>query len=327
MPCYSPLKGFKDLYTGGLTFNRSSGYEKMDVACGQCLGCRLDYSRMWAVRIVHEATCWELDQGSCFVTLTYRDPSECTITQLENGYHVPDDWSLNLKHFQDFMKRLRKAFYPQKIRFFHVGEYGRRCKHGIDLTVVRCPLCFVGRPHYHACLFNVSFPDLQSYASDDGVLRYTSPMLESIWKYGFVDVGDLNYASAAYGARYILKKITGSRAGDHYMSYDMNGEITFLRPEYTTMSRRPGIGYDWFQKYKSDVFPSDEVPVPGFGVIKKVPRYYEEIFKEERPLSLEEIKATRRRFKEEHEDDYTPQRLMDRYEVKKASLEFKKRVL
>jgi hypothetical protein len=147
--------------------------------------------------------------------------------------------------------------------------------------------------------------------------------LESIWKYGFVDVGDLNYASAAYGARYILKKINGKRANDHYMTYDADGVITWLQPEYTTMSRRPGIGYKWFQKYKDDVFPSDETPVPGFGVVKKVPRYYEEIFKEENPLSLEEIKAVRQKFKEEHEEEYTPDRLMAKYKVKKASLEIK----
>lgn len=221
------------------------------------------------------------------------------------------------------MKRLRKAFYPQQIRFFHVGEYGRKCKHGIDLERVKCPLCFVGRPHYHACLFNCTFPDLVSYASDDGVLRYTSPMLEDIWKYGFVDVGDLNYASAAYGARYILKKITGDRAHDHYMTYDEYGVITFLQPEYTTMSRKPGIGKKWFDRYKDDVFPSDETPVPGFGVVKKVPRYYEEIWREERPLSYEEIKAVRKKFKEEHEDEYTPDRLMAKYKVKVASLKNK----
>lgn len=226
------------------------------------------------------------------------------------------------------MKRLRHHFRPHKVRFFHVGEYGRRCKHGIDLEHASCPLCFVGRPHYHAALFNCSFPDLVSYTSDNGVLRYTSPMLESIWGYGFVDVGELNYASAAYGARYILKKINGVRAHDHYMAYTLDGDVTYLRPEYTTMSRRPGIGHGWFEEYSSDVFPSDEVPVPGMGIIKKVPRFYEEVFKESRPMDLEEIKAVRRRFREEHEDEYSPQRLYDKYVVKKASLEYKgKRVL
>ena len=86
-----------------------------------------------------------------------------------------------------------------------------------------------------------------------------------------------------------------------------------------------GIGYEWFEKYKDDVFPSDEVPVPGSGVFKLVPRYYEEIFKEEGALSLQEIKAVRQRFMKEHSDEYTPSRLMQKYKVKKAQVNLLKR--
>ena len=322
MPCYSPLKGWRDPDTGGIVFRRYANVdEEMEVACGQCLGCRLDYSRMWAMRIVHESTLHELDGGNCFVTLTYRDRLECDEDQLANGYHVPDDWSLNKKHFQDFMKRLRKRFEPQKIRFFHCGEYGNVCEHRIDLERVGCPLCSVGRPHYHAALFNCNFSDLESYGSQNGELRYTSRVLSDTWKYGFVDVGELNFASAAYIARYVLKKVTGPKADDHYMRIDLDGVASWIQPEYVTMSRKPGIGRDWYEKYRDDVFPSDEVPVPGFGVVKGVPRYYEEIFKEENPISLEEIKQVRRVFMEEHADEYTPSRLHSKYQVKKAQTE------
>ena len=327
MPCYSPLKGWKDNETGGIKFRADGAREKMEVACGQCLGCRLDRSRMWAMRIVHESCLHEISGGNCFVTLTYRDRMECDDDQLRDGYHIPDDWSLNKKHFQDFMKRLRKAFAPQKIRFYMCGEYGNICKHGIDLDLVKCPMCRIGRPHYHACLFNCEFPDLVSYGSHNGELRYTSPFLESMWKYGFVDVGQLNFESAAYVARYILKKVTGNMADDHYMLYDLDGCITFAEPEFTLMSRKPGIGRDWYEQYKGDMFPSDEVPVPGSGVFKKVPRYYEEIFANENPLSMEEIKAVRQKFMEEHGDDYTPARLMDRYKVKKAQVNMLKRTI
>ena len=151
MPCYSPLKGWKDRDTGGIVFRGDNGIEEMEVACGQCLGCRLDRSRMWAMRIVHESSLHELNGGNCFVTLTYDD---------EN---VPDDWSLDKSHFQLFMKRLRKwVFSPSGlgrrpeydddgnlvngVRFFHCGEYGNMCKHGINLELVGCPLCNVGRP-------------------------------------------------------------------------------------------------------------------------------------------------------------------------------------
>ena len=309
MPCYSPLKGWTDPDTGGIRFRCDGAKTKMEVACGQCLGCRLDKSRMWAMRIIHESSLYE---SNCFITLTYNDDK------------VPQDWSLHRKHFVDFMKRLRKKFAPQKIRYYMAGEYGNRCQHGIDLDLVKCPLCNVGRPHFHACIFNCDFPDLVPYGSRGGELRYTSPFLEVIWGYGFVDVSELNFESAAYVSRYILKKVTGAMANDHYMAYDLDGVITFLEPEYCTMSRgrRPdgGIGYRWFQKYGSDVFPSDEVPVPGVGVLKSVPRYYEELFKLSDPLSLEEIKKLRVEFMRAHGEDYTPERLMDKYKVKKAQV-------
>mgnify|MGYP000480071976 CR=1 FL=1 len=325
MPCYSTLKGWKDEETGGIKFRRDGAREEMEVACGQCLGCRLDHSRMWAMRIVHESSLYEASGGNAFVTLTYRDKVEATPEQVRGGFYIPDDWSLNKKHFQDFMKRLRKAFAPQKIRFYMCGEYGSRCKHRIDLDSVGCPLCRVGRPHYHACLFNCTFPDLVPYGSRDGELRFTSPFLERVWKYGFVDVGQLNYDSAAYVARYCLKKVTGVNADDHYMLFDLDGVVTFVTPEFTLMSRRPGIGRDWYDRYKSDLFPSDEVPVPGHGVVKGMPRYYEELFKISDPLKLEEIKKVRKKFFEEHSYDFTPERLMDKYQVAKARVSLLKR--
>ena len=344
MPCYSPLKGWKDDETGGIKFRRDGAKEEMEVACGQCLGCRLDRSRMWAMRIVHESLMHEITGGNCFVTLTYRDPIECTPEQLEDGYHVPVDWSLTPKHFRDFMKRLRHwVFSPNGlgrepefdddglltngVRFYHCGEYGRHCKHGFDLDYIRCPECKLGRPHYHACLFNMSFHDLESYGSHNGELRYTSPSLERIWKYGFVDVGELNFESAAYVARYILKKITGPMADDHYLSFLDDGTGVWLTPEYTTMSRRPGIGKDFYDKYRGDMFPHDHVPVPGSGVFKKVPRYYQELFAIEDPITMEEIKALRQKFRDEHADDYTPERLMDKYKVKRAQVQLLKRTV
>ena len=312
MPCYSPLKGWRDEDSGGIKFRRENSRETMEVACGQCLGCRLDRSRMWAMRIVHESSLYECN---CFVTLTYDDG------------HVPDDWSLHRRDFVLFMKRLRKAFEPERIRFFMAGEYGGFCKHGLNLDSVGCPLCNVGRPHFHACLFNCSFSDLAAYGSRDGDLRYTSDFLAGVWKYGFVDVGELNFCSAAYVARYILKKVNGANAADHYMSIDLDGVCTFLEPEYCTMSRRPGLGREWFDKFSSDVFPSDEVPVPGYGVVRGVPRFYEEIFKCSDPLSLEEIKRVRVEFMKAHGDEFTPARLMDKYKVKQAEIRLLQRSL
>ncbi len=336
MGCDSPLKGWKDRGTGGITFKREYGFgEKMEVGCGQCLGCRLDYRRMWAMRITHEATMHEFTGGNSFITLTYRDEGVCSIKQWKDGKYVPKDWSLHKGHFQRFMKRLRKAFPDQEIRYFYAGEYGRKCKHGIDVNDVGCPFCNTGRPHFHACLFNCSFTDLEPYQSDGGIIRYTSPLLEKIWSYGFVDVGELTFASASYVAGYVLKKIKGPVKDDHYMSIDMDGVITFISPEFVGMSRgnaaykgqRCGIGASWYEKFKSDVFPSNEVPVPGHGVMNGVPRYYDEILRVDDPIMYEEVKDTRIAFLRAHSAEYTDARRMDKHICKKARAKLSKRDL
>ena len=92
------------------------------------------------------------------------------------------------------------------------------------------------------------------------------------------------------------------------------------------MSRRPGIGRDWYEKFQTDVFPSDEVPVPGSGVYKKVPRYYETILKSEDELQYEEIKELRRAWREAHGDEYTPERNMAKYRCHKAKEKFRKEI-
>jgi len=338
MGCDSPLKGYKCRETGGLVFKKEQSFgEKMDVACGSCLGCRLDYSRMWAMRITHEASLYEFGRGNAFVTLTYRDKMEASLEQLENRKYIPDDWSLHPEHMTLFLKRLRKAYPETNIRFFYAGEYGRRCKHGIDVKRVGCPICKVGRPHFHVCLFNFACDDLEAYASDGGVIRKTSKKLEKIWGYGFVDVGELNFASASYTAGYVLKKVRGPVADDHYMNFDMEtGEVIYLTPEFVRMSRgnakykgqRCGIGAGWYEKYKDDVFPSGMVPVPGKGVVPGVPRYYDEILKEENPARYEEMREVRETYRREHADEYTAERLETKHKCKKARLNmFEKRYL
>ena len=115
MACYTPLKGYRstELTKNGkrkIVFNRNHGFADLPVTvpCGQCIGCRLERSRQWAIRCTHEASLWE---KNCFITLTYND---------EN---LPKDGSLDVTHFQKFMKRLRKK-HGAGIRFYHCGEYG-----------------------------------------------------------------------------------------------------------------------------------------------------------------------------------------------------------
>ncbi len=270
------------------------------------------------MRCIHEASLYELGHGSCFVTLTYRDED------------VPEAWSLTPagdSDFQKFIRRLRKKT-EQKIRYFMVGEYGTFCRHsrmGVEVLADNCEFCCVGRPHYHAILFNRTFSDAEVCGRRGDIFYYTSKELEKIWGLGIVQIGEVNVKTAAYTARYCLKKVTGQNAPFFYQNLTPDGEIFQVQPEYATMSRRPGIGADWFKKYKSDCFPSDEVPVSGWGVIPKVPRYYADIFEVDNPETLEEVKRSRKRFRDEHVLEYTPERLMEKYKVKKRQVEFLKR--
>ena len=174
------------------------------------------------------------------------------------------------------------------------GEYGEK----------------LNRPHYHACLFGYDFPDKEVFKiTRNGDRLYTSKMLHGIWdKQGFVTVGDVTLESAAYVARYIVKKQFGDTAFDHYWITDpITGQTWPLVPEYTTMSRRPGIGSDYYEKFSSDVFPHDEVVIDGKTM--KAPRFYLDKLEEENPRLHELIKKQRKEKFAPHAKDCTPERL------------------
>jgi len=181
------------------------------------------------MRLVHESAG---HTQNCFITLTYDDD------------HLPYDQGLNKKHFQQFMKRLRKELSPQRIRFFHCGEYGGQ----------------TDRPHYHALIFGHDFSDKVLYSENNGNKLFTSAVLNRIWGYGFCTIGDVSFETAAYTARYIVKKVTGDAAEKHYQITDpLTGEIFQRQPEYITMSLKPAIGHEWWLKYSDDTFPDDSV--------------------------------------------------------------------
>lgn len=301
MTCYFPLHAYKDKSKDAqkmkLVFKRPGSWkgEAIDLPCGQCIGCRLEYSRQWAVRCMHESSLYD---ENCFVTLTYNDQN------------IPPNNSLVLSDFQNFMKRLRKSIEPKKIRFYHCGEYG-------DLFE---------RPHYHAILFNHDFSDKKFFKRSGENNLYTSDTLEGLWNKGFATVGSVSFDSAAYVARYVMKKVTGKDAEKHYG----------LRiPEYTTMSRRPGIGKGWYDKFKSDVYPLDRLVVNG--VDTRPPRFYDNLFAKDSRSDMELIKIKRerenKRFVSEMMNDGTIIRYSDndggrlrvREEVKRAEISILKR--
>ncbi len=296
MPCYHPITAWHSATPGvGLTFKRrDSTGQVQKLPCGQCRGCRLERSRQWAMRCVHEASLYD---NNCFITLTYNPES------------LPADQSLNKKHFQDFMKRLRKKYPDSPIRYYHCGEYGE------DL----------GRPHYHACLFNFDFEDKVFFKKINDLPVYTSEILEKVWqKKGFCLIGTVTFESAAYVARYIMKKVNGPRQAEHYERIDQDtGEIFFLQPEYTTMSRRPGIAKEWYSQFKTDVFPDDFVVLRGKTM--KPPRYYDSIYRIEDPEEYEKLKESRKKQFKKHAWNNTPDRLAVREKCQMARTKLLKR--
>ncbi len=301
MACYKPLKGYKDITTGGLTFNKKNTHSPLEVACGQCLGCRVDHRIMWAIRIVHESYMHLDNHGNSWLTLTYRDADACTEEQFGKGHYIPADYSLRPSHVQKFIRALRKQNPDHKIRYFYCGEYGDENQ----------------RPHYHICLFNHQFHDQTLFEDNEGLYTYTSPTLENLWPYGFSTVAELNFDTASYTAGYAAKKITGKKAIEHYLRCDEHGEAYWLLPEYIRMStgrEKPcGLGAAYYAKFKNDIFPSDETPVPGKGVVHLVPRYYTQILEKTDPKTHELVRELRRKFYTEHREDFTPERIQSKY--------------
>lgn len=291
MPCFRPIPAWRsktvnpDTGKRSMVFTAREAYTDLQITlpCGQCIGCRLERSRQWAMRCVHEASLYE---RNCFLTLTYSD---------EN---IPKGNTLVKKDFQDFMKRLRKAV-GTGVRYFHCGEYGEK----------------LGRPHYHACLFNYDFPDKKLWKKSEGGDLYVSEKLNELWGRGYCILGAVTFDSAAYVARYITKKITGPNAETHY-----NGRT----PEYTTMSRRPGIGLEWFKKFRTDCYPSDSVIMRGKEM--RPPKFYDNKFELDFPKEFFKVKANRKsKVREAWDPENSPARQMVKEEVQLRNLNHLKR--
>jgi hypothetical protein len=256
---------------------------------------------------MHEAS---LYKNNCFITLTYDDD------------HVPENGSLRYEDFQKFMKRLRKRYsgvepsaspesvdkYP--IRFYMCGEYGEN----------------FGRPHFHACLFNFDFRDKTYWSKSPGGSKiYRSDILEELWPFGFSSIGEVNFQSAAYVARYIMKKVTGKSAAKYYESITDDGEIVDKVPEFNKMSLKPGIGANWFKKFHQDVYPHDHVIVNGRKA--KPPRFYDGQLEKMFPDLYDEVKYARFVEAMRTIEDNSPERLAVKEQVAHAKLSQLKRVL
>lgn len=211
--------------------------------CGKCPGCRLDRAKEWSDRLCLEY--YDNDCKAVFLTLTYNNDNLPI-------YNTPDGYcnTLDKRDWQDFMKRLRNRF-SARLRFFACGEYGPSTH----------------RPHYHAIIFGITLSDLGSLdqvgSNEFGQAYYSSSVIGNCWSSGFHTVSDVDYLCIRYVARYNLKKFAST--------LDNDIDFTWSDPEFTLMSRRPGIGYLKLSDYLEQGVTSISVPFASGPQIIAIP--------------------------------------------------------
>lgn len=249
MPCFLPLKGYR-WDDGVIRFRRPPSGDASLIEVG-CSQCI--GCRMDRAQ-QWAARCVHENQvhGEVgqFLTLTFDDD------------HVPADYSLDHSIFQRFMKRVRKDAGPG-LRFFMCGEYGEKLL----------------RPHFHALFFNYAYEDLVPCEETEYGMLYQSAHLLSHWRQGNCLVGALTLRSASYVARYNLKTVKSWN----------NPDLLGRTPEYIRMSTRPGIGREWWNRYRK--LTHDYVVVDGVKL--KTPKYYDKLMEDEFPEELRELKYRR----------------------------------
>ena len=277
----------------------------VEIPCGSCLDCRLAYSRSWAERCLVEVP---YHDTAFFLTLTYDDehlPSRENINPDTGEITVAH--SLEPRDLQLFWKRLRKHYAGYRISYFACGEYGSS----------------TARPHYHAIVYGMPLEDLSLYKqSAEGNNYYNSATLDRLWGNGFVVVGDVTYQSAAYTARYCLKKQVGKVARED--TYLKNG----LLPEFTRMSTRPAIGRQFYEDHKHELYTLDSVSIatPSGGRKIRSNKYYDKLYETEFPEDYERIKECRRARAEANREikmSYTDKTYLEQLETELENLESK----
>lgn len=264
------------------------------IPCGQCIGCRLDEAKNKANRCVMEQIGIEksdeiLTKTSYFVTLTYNDESLphnygflpaqiSSMKQYEEMKPLQLDANGTLRYndFQEFNKRLKSdiAYHQGKdiaeeLRFLVAGEYGPTTQ----------------RPHYHAIFFSLNIPDLKEYKRNkQGDMLYTSEWLEKLWSHGFVVIGEFSWKTAAYTARYVVKKHKGKDA-DWYSNHH-------VEPEFSKCSLKPGIGAIFYNLYRDDIYQHDSIVLKD-GLRVKPPRYFDKLLEKDNPKLLSQVKLKR----------------------------------
>lgn len=193
-------------------------------------------------------------KNNCFITLTY------------NNKCVPKT-GLSKRDIQLFMKRLRKK-YGDGIRYLFAGEYGPKTL----------------RPHYHAIIFNWFPEDSKPYCKGkNGGVVYHSKSLNELWNKGFCELSDVNFNDIAYVARYCVKKAN-----------PVDLSILGYSKEFILMSRKPGLGYNYFIKNINKIIDYDKLFLNYNGFKKvAVPRYFDKLIEKYNPSLYKTLKLNR----------------------------------
>lgn len=351
MSCYHPLLGIPDYNPrtnqpyrtkdGKIKYRivrmSDSAYEylkgdpqSVQIPCGKCIGCRLEYSRQWANRCMLEL---QYHESAYFLTLTYNDGN------LPLRWHVDDKTgeafrvaSLVKRDWQLFMKRLRRAFPDQQLRFFMSGEYGEQNF----------------RPHFHAIVFGLKIPDLRFYKKLDKYDYFTSSSIQKIWDFGanlshepldnpdqkvynvdtgkwcvtplttrgLVIIGEVNWDTCAYTARYVMDKLKGP-AANFYVEQG-------IEPPFSLMSRRPGIGRQYYDDHDCYEYSYINVATPQGGKKFQAPKYFDRLLESDDPERFAEIKQRRKAFSQQWQEAKLAQtdlKYLDFLEVQEAAHE------
>lgn len=225
----------------------------VQIPCGHCDECLKDRARQWAIRILKEA---ENSYYNYFITLTYDDDKL-------PGYNLVKD---EISKFNKKLKTaLSRAGKPSDFRFYGVGEYGSKS----------------ARPHYHVIYFNLKLDDLVFYkTTEDGNILFNSPFIDSIWKKGFCVIGAVDVGSACYVSRYVDKKRLLTKEQKEQL------ENKGVVPEFSVMSRNPGIGSCYYEKVK-DNFKQGIYNIPFRDNNFSIPKYFKDKLKND--LDLDEM--------------------------------------
>lgn len=238
-------------------------YRGFNIPCGKCIGCRLDYSRTWANRLMCELLYHDPD-NCWFVTLTYNNENVPVNNYVDSETgELKESLSLRKRDVQLFHKILRNSYKGWKLKFFLSGEYGEETK----------------RPHYHSIYFDLplDFTKLDIWSvTSQGYTLYKCRELEEIWNRGNVIVSQVSWQTCAYTARYVTKKLNGN-AAEFY-------ELFNLEPEFALMSRRPGLGRKYLEDHPEAAFNEIILPTEEGKRVFMPPRYFKEIYKKDNPI-------------------------------------------